>query len=355
MSSILIKNGRVWDGECFFDADVLILDDKIHTVAPHIEESADFTYDACGKTVSAGLVDAHVHMRGISCDNFGIHAEMSCFPFGVTAAADAAGELGNKALLDSFMLKNTVFVCSRFRDNKADFTEAEKMLKLYGDKAVGIKVCFDTASCEVRDITPLREVCDYARKVGLKVMVHCTNSPVAMKEILETLSAGDILTHAFHGGKNTAAADNFECIKAAGERGVVIDVGMAGYVHTDFGIFGKAIKSGIIADVISSDITKLSAYKRGGRYGLTACMSIARFLGMCEDDIFRAVTSNAALALGKENEWGYLKVGRTADVSVLDFTDEGFDMTDASGNRVYSTEGYRCVLTVSDGQVVYKY
>ena len=75
---------------------------------------------------------------------------------------------------------------------------------------------------------------------------------------------------------------------------------------------------------------------------------------MREEDIFRAVTSNPAKALGQESEWGYLQVGRIADIAVLDYTDEGFDLTDKAGNHIGSQKGYRCVLTVSDGQVVYR-
>ena len=44
-----------------------------------------------------------------------------------------------------------------------------------------------------------------------------------------------------------------------------------------------------------------------------------------------------------------------ADIAVFDDTDEGFDLTDHAGNRVEGKRGYRCVLTVCDGQVVYKH
>ena len=87
---------------------------------------------------------------------------------------------------------------------------------------------------------------------------------------------------------------------------------------------------------------------------MTMCMNIARTVGMQEEDIFRAVTSNPAKALGKSDEWGYLQIGRIADIAVLDYTDEGFDLTDKAGNHIESQKGYRCVLTVSDGQVVYR-
>ena len=88
MGTILIKNGRLWDGECFSYADVLTEGKAVKEIGKSIG-TADFVYDAEGKTVTAGLVDIHVHTTGISSDEFGINAEMSSFPFGVTAISNA--------------------------------------------------------------------------------------------------------------------------------------------------------------------------------------------------------------------------------------------------------------------------
>ena len=168
------------------------------------------------------------------------------------------------------------------------------------------------------------------------------------------MSKGDILTHAYHGGKNNVSEDHFACIREAKQRGVIIDAGLAGHVHTDFDVLKQAIASGNEPDVISTDITRWSAYKRGGRYGMTMCLSICRALGMREESIFRAVTSKPAMAFGMEGEWGYLKEGRCADIAVFDYTDESFHLSDKAGNQVSSPQGYRCVLTISDGQVVFR-
>lgn len=43
------------------------------------------------------------------------------------------------------------------------------------------------------------------------------------------------------------------------------------------------------------------------------------------------------------------------DIAVFDYTDEGFDLIDNAGNRLTSDMGYRCILTICDGQIVYKY
>ncbi|MBQ2968113.1 MAG: amidohydrolase family protein [Clostridia bacterium] len=354
MTEILIKNGKVWDGKHFWFADVLTKNGKVNRIAESIDEKAEFMYDARGKIVSAGLVDAHVHMRGISCDKFGVHPELSTIPFGVTAAADAGGGKGDKEMLESFLLKNTVFVGVSFRENKACFDHTEQLLEKYGDKAIGVKVYFDTLISDIKDIKPLCEAVEYAQSKKLKVMVHSSNSPVPMSDLLECLRKGDILTHSYHGGKNNVLEDGFLCIENAKKRGVFIDAGLAGHVHTDFKIFKEAISNGALPDIISTDITRLSAYVRGGRYGMTLCMSIAKHLGMCEEDILRAVTSTPAKALGKEQEWGYLEVGRNADIVVLDHTNDGFDLTDKAGCRITCDKGYSCVLTIVNGEVVYK-
>ena len=355
MGTICIKNGRLWDGAQFSYGDVLVNKGKILSIDRNISENADFVYDADGKIVSAGLVDGHVHMRGISSTQFDVQAEMSGFPFGVTAAVDASGTHGDKARLDSIMVKNRVLVSVKLEHNRADFTHTEEMLQKYGEKAVGIKLYFDTEISDISDICSLKEAVAFARSKNLLVMVHSSNSPVPMPELLEALGKGDILTHAYHGGKNNAGSDRFACVKRAKQRGVIIDAGMAGHVHTDFRIFREAITCGAQPDVISTDITKWSAYKRGGRYGMTMCMSIARTLGMSEEEIFRAVTSSPARVFGMEDEWGYLQEGRCADIAVFDYTDEGFDLTDKAGNRITGSEGYRCVLTIADGEIIYRH
>jgi len=235
-----------------------------------------------------------------------------------------------------------------------DVERTEAKIAKYGDKVAGLKVYFDVNVSQVTDTTPLREACDYAHARGWRVMVHCSHSPTPMAEILETLGEGDILTHAFHGGENNASLDGYESMRAAQARGVIIDVGMAGHVHTDFGVLRGALERGIVPDVISTDITKSSAYTRGGRYGLTMCMSVLRAFGMREEDVFRAVTSTPAHTMGKGDEWGYLRVGRQADLAVLALADEGYDLTDKAGNRACGEEGYRCLLTVADGRVIYR-
>lgn len=350
MSKILIKNGRIWDGGKFIFADVLTEGNKVVEISADINKDAEFVYDAREKTVLPGLVDAHVHMKGISADIYGTNTEMSCIPFGVTAAVDASGSYGDKNLLDSFLVKSLVLVCSEVENGILSLHNAKKMLRKYGERAIGVKVYMP----KIKSIDMLCKISEFAQENGLITVVHTTDSEFPMNDILNVLKKGDIFTHAYHGGKYNVSDDDFECIRSAKNKGIIIDAGLAGHVHTDFEIYRNAILSNAAPDIISTDITKLSAYKRGGIYGMTMCMSIAKYLGMREEDIFRAVTSSAAKAVGKENEWGVLKVGGYADIAVLDENGKGFDLTDKAGHRIVCDTGYRCVLTAVNGEIVYR-
>jgi predicted amidohydrolase len=74
---------------------------------------------------------------------------------------------------------------------------------------------------------------------------------------------------------------------------------------------------------------------------------------MSEEEIFKAVTSAPAAALGMQNEWGILKEGGIADIAIFDYTNEPFDLTDFNGTRINCDMGYRAVMTISDSEIVY--
>lgn len=349
---ILIKNGKIWDGEKFIYSDILTEDQKIIKIDRSIAHSADFIFDAKNKIVSAGLIDIHTHLFGVSCDAFGFSADLCSIPFGVTTVADASAVQNNQNVLNSAMVKSFVFVCSDIKDDEVRFDFTYKMMKCYEEKVVGIKVYFDTTMAEIKSEKTLYQVVNFAEKNHLKVMVHTSNSPCSMEQIVRILRRGDILTHCFHSGKNNCTENNFQAFKEAQKKGVIMDAGMAGNVHMDFGYMRNSIANGFLPDTISSDITRCSAYTRGGRYSLLMCMEIAKKLGMKEEDVFRSVTSNASKALGKN--CGKLSVGSNADIAVLDEVNEPFLLVDKSGNVVESQQNYKCVLTILNNQILYK-
>jgi len=353
MASILIKNGRIFDGENFRYADIFAKDGIIEKIDTDIIESAGYVYDAVGKTVLPGLIDVHTHLRGLTRPGFTVYPDSSCFPFGVTAAADAGASQGDASVIDTFGIKCVAIALSSVKE-PINFDMLKKRIEAYGDKTAGVKVFYDKNETPfITDVTPLEKICEYAHGINLPVTVHTSNCPVPMSDLLAVLKAGDIATHIYHGGGHTVAEDYFASALDAKKRGVLLDAGLASRYHVDFEIFKNAIAAGAEPDLISTDMTNTQLFTKGGRYGLTMCMSIARHLGMNEADIFRTVTSSAGKALNRE--WGHLYEGGCADIAVLEYGYEPFDLTDQSGHRVNSELGYKCLLTVADGLVVYRH
>lgn len=353
MGTILIKNSRIFDGEKFLTGDVFIRDGIIETLGGVSEETAGFTYDAAGATVLPGLVDVHMHIKGLSPDRWAAPADSSCLPFGVTAAADASSVFGNRETFAAYGIQARAFVLTGTRKSAERLAQVERDLQKYGDYAAGIKLCYDgNDDPNIRDAEALAEISLFAKERGLRLTVHTSNCPIPMAEVLSAMNPGDIATHIYHGGGHTVAEDDFACLREAKRRGVLLDAGLAGSGHVDFTIMKNAIAAGLTPDLISTDLVKQNAFRSGGRYGLPMCMSIARDLGMAEEKIFRSVTSVAGKALG--TDWGRLQVGGRADLCVLEYGDAPYRLTDRGGCCVTNSTGYKCNLTVLNGEIAYR-
>ena len=355
MARILLKNGKIFDGNEFLSGDVLIEEGKIAAIGqthPEIDAQT-VVIDAEGCAVCPALVDIHVHYNEISGDPFGFPALLASVPFGVTAAVDACASLpAEKSAALPIETAALVPIC--MKDGRLDFAEMEKRLLSYGDRALGVKIYFDVAQSVYPSANEIAEISAFTKARGLLTMVHCTDSPVPMKDIVAALSEGDILTHAYHGAPHSIEEEDYAAYRLAKKKGVVIDAGMAGGVHTDFEVLGRALEKGFYPDTVSTDITRFSAYMRGGIYGLPMCMSIYRALGMPEEKLFAAVTASAARAAKREGKWGALSIGGRADLSVLSYGAAAIDISDRAKHRLTLSQGYTCRLTVKNGQILYR-
>ena len=351
-SKLLIKGGTVWDGETFSKKDVLIKDGFIVDVSPNVEDGTSDVFNAENMIVSSGLIDSHVHLKGTSTDDIGIESPKISFPFGVTMLIDASAEQGTLQELMNMNCDIRVFVVVGIINNKADFSFAEKMMAEYKEKVIGLKVYFDETLVEAWDITPLIDICEYSAKNNLQVMVHTTNSPASMYEIVNVLNSGDIISHAFHGGKNNACCDDFVALKRAKEKGIYIDAALSAYYHIDYSVFKKAVENGYYPDIISSDITKELEFVGNEKYGLPICMSILEELGLDKCSTFKAVTVNPAKIFRLENK-GSLKVGNIADIAVFKLKDGEVILKDRQNNKIELKQFLKCVLTVAKDEIKY--
>jgi len=140
------------------------------------------------------------------------------------------------------------------------------------------------------------------------------------RRLLDTFEEGDILTHLCTpnpGGVMDPTDETRKAlpeVEAARGKGVTLDSAMG---RGNFGINVARIQAdmGLYPDTASSDVT-LGGRTRG--VGLLDSMSKLMAVGYNLTEVVRMASSNAAKALGRQDEIGALAVGREADITVLD-------------------------------------
>ena len=377
MYQILIRNGTVIDpANNIHDVlDLAIDGGKISAVDFDIDAEAVNEIDASGCIVVPGLIDHHAHIWPLA--KIGIPAESVCFSSGVTTVVDA-GSTGamtfrqHKDFISKSKLtvKAYINVCSTGLDSLPHEMEdvdpshydegaIRELFEEEGANLLGLKL--RTSKEVVKDLgyEPLRQTVRLAEKLGLSVMVHCTNPPAEMSELLDCLREGDVITHMYM-NKGSTILDKLGHVSKAAiearERGVIFEAADA-RAHFGFSVAERAIREGFFPDILATDITKLSVYLRPTAFSMASQLAKYSMLGIPEDELFRLCTINPARHM--KIDAGTLSVGSAADVAV--FRREEF--AQQFGDRPYSDETaqlrfgeyiYRPLMTVKNGEVVFR-
>ncbi|MBQ9904505.1 MAG: amidohydrolase family protein [Synergistaceae bacterium] len=379
MYQILIKNGIVIDpaNNIHDELDVAIEDGKISAVDFDIDSEAVNEIDASGCIVVPGLIDHHAHVWPLA--KIGIPTESVCFSSGVTTVVDA-GSTGaktfrqHKSFIENSKLsvKAYINVCSTGLDSLPvemedvdpshyDEGAIRELFEEEGANLLGLKL--RTSKEVVRDLgyEPLRQTVNLAEKLGLSIMVHCTNPPAEMSELLSYLRAGDVITHIYMNKGSTILDGLGHVSKAAIEarqRGVIFEASDA-RAHFSFSVSERAIREGFFPDILATDITKLSVYLRPTAFSMASQLAKYSMLGIPEDELFRLATINPARHMKIDDTVGSLDVGKIADVAV--FRREEFETqfgdrpySDSAAQLRYGSLIYRPLMTVKNGEVVYR-
>lgn len=370
---LLLKGGTMVDpgGPQSGPLDVAVAGGKIAAVAARIPESAaGQVINVAGKLVTPGLIDIHGHFyRGGFIG--GVDADKLCLPHGVTTVVDAGSSgWANFAGLRDFVMAQSrsrilaflhiggigistlPFVGELWDLSFIDEERTARVVSRNSDRIVGIKVRISHDATGARNALPaLQRARAAADKAGTRIMAHVGGSPLPLREILALLHPGYIVTHIFNGHENNMLDWDRKVlpeVRAARERGVVLDVGMA-TEHMDFQVARAALSQGLLPDTLSTD---LFAAPRGVPcYGLLDVMSIFLALGVKLEDAVRMTTCNAAQAIGRGDELGSLKVGAEADVAVLGLAQGSFSYRDWRHQELKAAQRLEAVLTLRQGQL----
>ena len=377
---LLIRNGRVIDPANSIDAimDVAVEGDKITAVAPHIKPKSekDNVIDAEGCFVLPGLIDHHAHFKPFA--KIGLPSEAVCFSSGVTTAVDAgstgcdnfASRLETAKQL-RLTLKAYLNVCSIGLDSLPDPLEdvnpdhwnrgkIAECFEKYGDSLIGLKLRTSAPIVKELGWKPLKAMLELAGELGVSVMVHCTNPPGYLGDLLDMLRPGDVITHMYM-NQGPCLIENGHVIPeaiSARERGVLFETADA-RLHFGLPVAQAAIGQDFLPDIIATDITKLSMYLRPTAFSLAMQMAKYTHLGIPFYEVVRRCTINPARQMGIADCAGSLTVGHPADVAVFKplekenfFADRPFGNPDQKSTIGHTI--YRPMLTLKSGEMVYR-
>ncbi len=375
---LLLTGGEVIDPSAGLRGvmDVGIAGGKIVAVAPSLPTNqARQTISAKGRLVMPGLVDMHAHVL-VNGHDMGEHTDRYCRASGVTTLCDA-GSTGSsnfaalRSMLDNhvhtrvraFVNLSAIGVSGTSRSGElahfpyADPEGCARTIKENPDLTIGVKLRFGPNLVWEYSAEPVklaRKTADMAG--GVPMMMHITDSPVPLPDLIEHMKPGDIVTHCYHGRNHGIMGQEKQFVLKevveAQRAGIIFDCAH-GRNHFNFRMIEKALDQGFLPDTISTDLTMTTA-TQGPVWDLPTTMTKLLHFGMPLEEIVRRATANPARIMGYEGTVGTLKPGANADVSVFELRDGNFELIDADKNTITAKRRLLAQLTVKDGRVWYE-
>lgn len=378
MDTLLIRNGMVVNAEngTMTRADILAEGGWIRKAEPGICDRAVSEIDASGCYVTPGLVDHHTHIYPMA--SIGISGEAACFGSGVTTAVDA-GSMGcgtyeryrpwiqaSKLAIRPYIHVSTGGLSTlpdAMEDVNPRHMDAEgirELFRRYGDELAGLKIWISRNIVGDLGMDPLKRAVEIAELTGVPLMVHITDPPASMEEVLSVLRPGDIVTHMYqntgpsildHGAVSDSA-------KAAREKGVLFEAADA-RAHFSFEVSEPAIAEGFYPDLLGTDITRLSMHLRPTAFNMAMQLSKYNCLGIPFGKLIHIAAWKNAVNLGLSDQIGSLRPGKRADIAVF----RPCRRRNIFGDRPFSDENAGCregdlvyepVLTVKAGEMVWR-
>jgi dihydroorotase len=198
----------------------------------------------------------------------------------------------------------------------------------------------------------LRQGLAAAEQTGLPILYGMRRTEDwPLDEQLRCLRPGDVVTYCFRSRPHCLMNGGHVRpeFREARERGILFDIGH-GRSSFHFETAAAAIQDEFLPDTVSTDVQR-------GHIGyqpihdLPLVMSKLSAAGMSERDIFAAVTTRPANVLRRSEQFGTLKTGSLADLTLLNWTDSTEPLADTDGNT-RSGGRWHIAATIRAGQLI---
>ncbi|MBN9311941.1 MAG: dihydroorotase [Chryseobacterium sp. 39-10] len=186
----LIKNAKIVNEGLIFSADVLIENDIITKILPHIEDAADQTIDAAGKYLLPGIIDDQVHFRepGLTWKGTIESESKAAIAGGVTSFIDQPNTVPNAVTQELLQEKYTIaaeksysnygFMMGGTNDN------LEEILKTNPKNVPGIKLFLGSSTGNMLVDNP-ETLENIFSKTKMLIAVHCEDEDTIRKNTEE--------------------------------------------------------------------------------------------------------------------------------------------------------------------------
>ncbi len=366
--------------------DVAITGGKIAAVVPDLSQvQAREKIDVSGKLVTAGMIDTHAHVYEHVTGKFGLNPDMVGVRSGVTTLIDQGGPscmtIGGfrNYLVDTADSRLLCFISCYLVGG----LEGHLYPDLYGPHGVNVDHTVRVAKENLDIVRGIKahaeiggqsrwglEVIKTGREIARQTGLPLEEGPVPdadelIRELVPFMEPGDVLAHPFTrhpGGFVSKEGEVHPIVFEAIARGVRVDVGHGS--HFSFEVAKRVLDAGVRPFTLGADLHgyNVKAPSAGGKdtreenpffgiapFSLTIAMSELLALGMTMEEIIATVTSNPAAMVRMEDEIGALKVGRDADISVMEVLNGRFKLSDNSGVEVVTDRLIRPVFCLRDG------
>ncbi len=373
MYDMLLKNGILLDPTAgVYTSGSLAITNRRIVESGNIENAAARqVVDVGGSFITAGFIDYHAHVFSGACD-FAVPVEAMAIPNGVTMVVDAgsAGSTGFEACYKTTVanacipVKAMLSVCSigqpshSYMENPdPDLFNQDRIAWLcdkYRDCIVALKLRQSMEIVGALGLEPLKASLRIAEKVGLRLVVHISNSPGDVEDTLELLRPGDVFCHMYHQKGKTILDEEGRILPAvieARKRGVLFDMAH-GSMQFSGAVAKAAIDQGVLPDIVSSDLSSLSFYK-SPTYSFPFIMSELLNLGMPLEQIIVGCTSTPARLLGLPGH-NFFAPGKPANLTVFRVVDRDVRYRDRYGNDYEGVRLIKPEMTIVNGVPLYR-